>query len=221
MTARHRLGPHRDPALDRAVLDAARELLVEQGYAATSIDAIAARAGVSRPSIYRRWPSKAHLIAQAVFPDVGSEKIAPDLPAEIRKVIRGTIQLFGSAETRAAMPGLMAEMREDPSLYRKLSARLDTPTREELTTYLPGSPTRPGLDPNTFLDTVAGAALFAMCIRDIDDLDGFATSLEDLLLYGILGSRERAARRETDTDAGQREGGESRSPSGDDRSPAR
>ncbi|MCU1643856.1 MAG: putative transcriptional regulator, TetR family [Nocardia sp.] len=202
MTARHRLGPHRDPAVDRAVLDAARELLVEQGYAATSIDAIAARAGVSRPSIYRRWPSKAHLIAQAVFPDVGSEKVAPDLLSEVRKVIRGTIQLFGSAETRAAMPGLMAEMREDPSLYRKLSARLDTPTREELTGYLRenAAPGRAGLDPNTVLDTVAGAALFAMCIRDIDDLDGFAASLEDLVLYGIVGARERAATRQAEAE---------------------
>ncbi|WP_067568495.1 TetR/AcrR family transcriptional regulator [Nocardia acidivorans] len=191
MTERHRLGPHRDPAVDRAVLDAARELLVERGYAATSIDAIAARAGVSRPAIYRRWPTKAHLIAKAVFPDVGSDQIAPDLTSEIRKVIRGTIQLFGSAETRAAMPGLMAEMRQDSGLYEKLSARLDTPTREELADYLPTEdrPARPGLDPNTLLDTIAGAALFAMCIRDITDLDGYAESLEDLLLYGIMGTR--------------------------------
>ncbi|WP_433560504.1 TetR/AcrR family transcriptional regulator [Nocardia sp. CA-151230] len=189
MTTRHRLGPHRDPAVDAAVLDATRALVVEQGYGATSIDAIAARAGVSRPAIYRRWPSKAHLIAQAVFPDVGSAVVAPDLLAEIRKVIRGTIQLFGSAETRAAMPGLMAEMRQDSGLYEKLSARLDTPTRDELADYLPGDAERPGLDPNTVLDTIAGAALFAMCIRDIDDLDGFAASLEDLLLYGIVGTR--------------------------------
>ncbi|WP_328394267.1 TetR/AcrR family transcriptional regulator [Nocardia sp. NBC_00416] len=186
MTARHRLGPHRDPAVDRAVLEAARELLVERGYGATSIDAIATRAGVSRPAIYRRWPSKAHLIAKAVFPDVGTEEVAPDLVTEVRKVIRGTIELFGSAEARAAMPGLMADMRADPSLYRKLSSRLDSPTRDELTDYL-SSRTAAGPDANTLLDTIAGAALFAMCIRDIDDLDGFAGSLEELVLYGIVG----------------------------------
>jgi AcrR family transcriptional regulator len=200
VTARHRLGPHRDPAVDRAVLEAARVLLVERGYAATSIDAIATRAGVSRPAIYRRWPSKAHLIAKAVFPDVGSEEVAPDLIAEIRKVIRGTIQLFGSAEARAAMPGLMTDMRADSGLYQKLSARLDTPTRDELAEYLPADETsaRPGLDPNTLLDTIAGAALFAMCIRDVGDLDGFAGSLEDLLLYGIVGARNRAAANDPD-----------------------
>ncbi|WP_216902039.1 TetR/AcrR family transcriptional regulator [Nocardia alni] len=191
MPERHRLGPRRDPAVDRAVLDAARSLLVERGYAATSIDAIATRAGVSRPAIYRRWPSKAHLIAKAVFPSVDTGEVAPDLVAEIRKVIAGTIQLFGSAEARAAMPGLMSEMRADSSLYQKLSARLDTPTRDELSGYLPtdAAPSRPGLNPDTLLDTIAGAALFAMCIRDIDNMDGFAASLEDLLLYGIVGAR--------------------------------
>ncbi|MGW5381423.1 helix-turn-helix domain-containing protein [Nocardia sp. NPDC003963] len=189
MTARHRLGPHRDPAVDRAVLEAARDLLVERGYAATSIDAIATRAGVSRPAIYRRWPSKAHLIAKAVFPDVGTDEVAPDLVSEVRTVIRGTIQLFGSAEARAAMPGLMADMRADSSLYQKLSARLDSPTRRELSDYLAAGRTAAGsaLDSNTLLDTIAGAALFAMCIRDIDDLDGFAESLEELLLHGIAG----------------------------------
>ncbi|MBY8862691.1 TetR/AcrR family transcriptional regulator [Nocardia sp. CA2R105] len=200
VTTRHRLGPHRDPAVDRTVLEAARSLLVERGYAATSIDAIATRAGVSRPAIYRRWPSKAHLIAKAVFPDVGSEQVAPDLIAEIRKVIGGTIQLFGSAEARAAMPGLMTDMRADSGLYQKLSARLDTPTRDELAEYLPADPasSRPGLNPNTLLDTIAGAALFAMCIRDVEDLDGFAESLEDLLLYGIVGARNRTATSDPD-----------------------
>ncbi|MEV4124430.1 helix-turn-helix domain-containing protein [Nocardia sp. NPDC049707] len=194
MTERHRLGPRRDPAVDRAVLDAARALLVEKGYAATSIDAIAARAGVSRPAIYRRWPSKAHLIAKAVFPDVGSDQVAPDLISEIRKVIRGTVQLFGSAETRVAMPGLMAEMREDSGLYEKLAARLNTPTRVELGDYLSGDSesAHPGLDANTLLDAIAGAALFAMCIRDIDDVDSFAASLEDLLLYGVIGARSES-----------------------------
>ncbi|MEU6563458.1 TetR/AcrR family transcriptional regulator [Nocardia nova] len=187
MNVRRRLGPHRDPEVDRAVLGAARSLLTERGYAAASIDAIATRAGVSRPAIYRRWPSKAHLIARAVFPDVGSDERAGNLIEEIRKVIRGTIQLFGAREAREAMPGLMTEMRADSGLYQKLSARLDTPTRRELAEYLESGAARGGVDSDTVLDMIAGAALFAMCIRDIDDVDGFAGSLEDLMLYGLIG----------------------------------
>lgn len=189
MTTRHRLGPHRDPAVDRAVLGAARDLLVERGYTATSIDAIATRAGVSRTAIYRRWPSKAHVIAAAVFPDIAGDDVAEDLNAEIHTMIRDTIALFGSAAARAAMPGLMADVRADPGLYEKLTNGLEARARQELRDYLPErDPARPGLDPDTLLDTIAGAALFAMCIRDIDDMDGFAASLEDLLLYGITGA---------------------------------
>jgi AcrR family transcriptional regulator len=187
VNARHRLGPHRDPEVDRAILEAARELLVERGYAAVSIDAIATRAGVSRPAIYRRWPSKAHLIARAVFPDVGGEEEASDLVEEIRTVIRGTIQLFGARPAREAMPGLMTEMRADSGLYQKLSARLDTPTRRELARYLDSGGVRGAVDSDTVLDMIAGAALFAMCIRDIDDTEGFARSLEELVLYGLVG----------------------------------
>ncbi len=62
-----RLGPQRNPAIDEAVLQATRDLLVENGYAGTSIDAIATRAGVGRPAIYRRWPSKAHIVHDAVY----------------------------------------------------------------------------------------------------------------------------------------------------------
>ena len=52
------------------------ELLGEVGYAALSVDAIARQAGTSKPTIYRRWPSKAHLVHEAVFP----AGIATELP---------------------------------------------------------------------------------------------------------------------------------------------
>ncbi len=74
--AQHRLGPQRNPAIDEAVLQATRDLLVENGYAGTSIDAIATRAGVGRPAIYRRWPSKAHIVHDAVYPVMESENVS-------------------------------------------------------------------------------------------------------------------------------------------------
>lgn len=70
----HRLGPQRNPAIDDAVLDATRQLLEEKGYAGTSIDAIATRAGVGRPAIYRRWPSKAHIVNDAIYPVLDVEQ---------------------------------------------------------------------------------------------------------------------------------------------------
>ena len=44
------------------------ELLEEVGYLQLTIGAIADRAGTNKPAIYRRWPTKAHLVHEAVFP---------------------------------------------------------------------------------------------------------------------------------------------------------
>src|SRR3954452_8047304 len=62
------VGRPRDPRVDEAIRTATLELLVEEGYQATTIQAIARRAGVSAPSIYRRWSSKAEVVEAAVFP---------------------------------------------------------------------------------------------------------------------------------------------------------
>ena len=62
------IGRPRDARIDGAVLQATVDLLGETGYAELSVDAIARRARTSKPAIYRRWPSKAHLVHEAVFP---------------------------------------------------------------------------------------------------------------------------------------------------------
>src|SRR3954467_10216416 len=90
-----RQGSRKDPAIDAAVLAATRRLLVERGYAATTIDLIASTAGVSRPAVYRRWKSKAHLVHEAVFPDLGPESPNDDFTAEITRLCHGAIRMYG------------------------------------------------------------------------------------------------------------------------------
>jgi AcrR family transcriptional regulator len=59
-------GRPRNPELDGAILDAALELLAEEGYERMSIESIAQRAGVGKPTIYRRWASKQAIVIDAV-----------------------------------------------------------------------------------------------------------------------------------------------------------
>ncbi len=60
-------GRPRDPRRDEAILDAALTLVAEVGYDRMTVDALAARAGVSKPTIYRRWPDgKVELMADAI-----------------------------------------------------------------------------------------------------------------------------------------------------------
>lgn len=184
---KHRLGPYRDPQVGAAVLTSTRRLLLERGYRGTSIDAIAEDAGVSRPTIYRRWPSKAHVIYDAVFPpeappvDVSAEPVS-----EITRIIRGILAFMGDPAARAAMPGLMSDMRSDPALRASLVERHSVSVAaglQELITKNSGSVRQ--VDGDTVLDVIVGAAMQALCFREIDELDGYVASLVDLLLHGF------------------------------------
>ena len=91
---RVRAGRPRDPACDAAILQAALDIFAEQGYAGVSIDGVAARAGVGKATIYRRYSSKAELVVEAVrcgaqiddwLPDTG------DLRADLTSMMQPLI----------------------------------------------------------------------------------------------------------------------------------
>ncbi|WP_027502370.1 TetR/AcrR family transcriptional regulator [Rhodococcus sp. UNC363MFTsu5.1] len=197
--AKHRLGPQRNPAIDAAVLDATRQLLADKGYAGTSIDAIATLAGVGRPAIYRRWPSKAHIVNEAIYPVLDAEQSA-DLGAglgtegpiadQVRALVHGAVALFAAPATRAAAPGLMSEVRTNAELREVLVVRMLAGVRVELKRRLEAAKERgeirAGVDADTLLDIMAGAAIFAMSVRDVEDPGPFADSLADIVLHGII-----------------------------------
>ena len=60
-------GRPRDARIDAAIIAATRELLLESGYAALTLSAIAARAGTTTAALYRRWSGKAQLVHEAVL----------------------------------------------------------------------------------------------------------------------------------------------------------
>lgn len=118
-------GRPRDPRIDAAVLRATVELLAETGYPGLLVSAIAERAGTSKPAIYRRWPSKAHLVHEAVFP-IGAATEVPDtgsLAGDVREMVCRTAKFLTTPAARAALPGLIGEMAADPTLHTALLER--------------------------------------------------------------------------------------------------
>ncbi len=190
-TTRHRRqGSRRDPAIDSAVLAATRRLLVERGYAATSVEAIATAAGVSRPALYRRWSSKAELVHEAVFPDLGPEPEEDDLAAEITRLCRGAIAMYGDAAAREAIPGLLVDLRDDRRLRRAISDRLEAAARQRLAGRLAAAAdqgaARRGVSADTVMDAIAGGAWYAVCVRRVTDVERASSELSDLVLRGVL-----------------------------------
>lgn len=107
-------GRPRDSSLDERVLATTRASLAELGWERTSIRGVAERSGVSRPAITRRWPSKAHLVLEALLgatPDLEAFD-GVDLTGWVAGVIDGSFELFDRSDVQAAAPGLMATLRD-------------------------------------------------------------------------------------------------------------
>ncbi|KWX66727.1 TetR family transcriptional regulator [Mycobacterium sp. NAZ190054] len=183
-------GSRRDPAINEAVLEATRKLLVTRGYSATSIDLIAATARVSRPAIYRRWRSKAHLIHEAAFPDLGSAPCEDDVAAEITRLCRGALVMYGDPVVREAFPGLLHDLRLEPAMQKLIDDRLEAAARRQLAGQVADGVergrVRPRVDADTVMDVIAGAAWYAVCVRKVTDIDDAAAKLADLVLHGVL-----------------------------------
>lgn len=114
-----RRGRPRNPAVDVAVLDAAMNLLGEVGYARLTMREVAARARVSKASVYLRWPNKVALVTDALghraravpdLPDTGS------LAADMRVFLRALVRSRSSASR--ALSAVSGEIASHPELRR-------------------------------------------------------------------------------------------------------
>jgi len=158
-----RAGRPRDSSLDERALAAARELLVEEGFEATTMQAVAKRSQVHSSALYRRWPSRIELIQDAIFPGFDPPTVAPtgDLRADLRRFLEAYLEAFGSPAAVAAAPGLMAHHRtnaraESPEQYLRVSAR---PQFREILATAPAGAVDPRLDPDDVFDILLGAIL--------------------------------------------------------------
>lgn len=185
------LGRPRNSRIDAAALGATVELLAETGYAALSVDAIARRAGTSKPAIYRRWPSKAHLVHEAVFP-IGAATALPDtgsLRGDAREMLRRTAAVLTTPPARAALPGLIAEMAIDPTLHTALLDRFADILTRDLSVWLDAAVTRGdvrrGVTATDVVDAIAGITLMALLTRGDAIDDAWCDRTADLLTEGI------------------------------------
>jgi AcrR family transcriptional regulator len=179
------IGRPRDPRIDGAVLDATVELLGETDYASLSVDAIARRAGTSKPAIYRRWPSKAHLVHEAVF-QVGEETQLPEtgnMLDDVREMMRRTIAFLTTPAAAAAMPGLVGEMASDPTLHAVLLERFGHILAHGMDDWLERArqrgEVRADVTAGDVVDALAGIALLALITH--------AETLDDAWLDRIAG----------------------------------
>jgi len=100
-----------------AVLHAADDLLVQEGYAAMTMKGIAERAGVGRQTVYRWWSSKAEILLEASAADARRELTRPPAPTahqEIAAFLAGLSSFLTEADAGLAYRALLGEAQHDP-----------------------------------------------------------------------------------------------------------
>jgi AcrR family transcriptional regulator len=183
-------GRPRDPAINEAILTATRNLLVEVGYANLSMEAVAARAGVSKPTLYLRYPTRAVLVFEAIF---GKTKVRaiPDsgnIRADLQEAYDWAVQEFNAPEARAAIPGLMAEVAANPELARLIRTVVIGPeygrVHGQLELAQRRGEIRPDADLDLVIDAFIGTALARATLLDRPLDHAYSERLVNLLLDG-------------------------------------
>ncbi|GLZ77462.1 TetR family transcriptional regulator [Actinorhabdospora filicis] len=103
----------------QAILTAARELVAEYGFAKLTIEAIAARAGVGKQTIYRWWTSKGAVVLDSLIGDTPNGAALPDtgdLATDLREVMRLTAAEMASPEIQASTRAMNVAVQTDPAL---------------------------------------------------------------------------------------------------------
>lgn len=162
-----RRGRPRSAENDRALMDAARDILSREGFEGLSFDALARLSGVSRPSIYRRWSSKSDLLAElayGVHQDFPSVTLEAGLAAAIRQVLESVTRTLSFPAARAAILGATASIPSKDWRPGPLAADAEMKTRETIAQLTAQAKER-GLmrqevDPDVLYDLVVGGATY-------------------------------------------------------------
>jgi AcrR family transcriptional regulator len=191
-TTTPRRGRPRRPTASKAIVDATLELLTEGGFPAATIDAIAARAGVGRNTIYRRWPAKEELLADALHELTAEldEHEGEDVYALLFDWSQDFARVFADPLFGRLVPAVLGELQRNPTFARVYADRVVRPRREAivdlLTQAIDDGELRQGLDVELVADLLAGAPFLRLLPLGLPPVtERYAEELLETIWRGI------------------------------------
>ncbi|MBQ0830099.1 TetR/AcrR family transcriptional regulator [Streptomyces tagetis] len=187
----------------RAIYAAALALVSEVGYPRTTIEGIAARAGVGKQTIYRWWSSKADVLLEA-FLDLGEQAARAagqdpaaqaipdtgDLAADLRAVLRATVDELCDPRFEAPSRALAAEGLVDEQLGREFVAKLLDPSLQlyvdRLRAAQDAGQIRPDVDPRIALELFVSPLAQRWLQRTAPLSHAYTDTLVEYALYGLV-----------------------------------
>jgi AcrR family transcriptional regulator len=186
-----------------AILKSTLELLDEVGFTTLSIEAIAARAGVSKATVYRWWKNKAQLVVEAFLTTVGPElRFPPEEPFDIalRNQMLRVARVF-SGHMGSVIAAIIGAGQSEPEM---LSAFHDvwieprrTEARKLLKDAMESRRVRNDVSPDTILDLLYGALYFRLLIRKRPLDPTFVNSIANIVMDGSICQRNGSGRKKS------------------------
>ncbi|WP_232668248.1 TetR/AcrR family transcriptional regulator [Pseudonocardia sp. TRM90224] len=178
-----------------AILTAAAELVHEVGYRKLTIEAIAARAGVGKQTIYRWWPSKAAVVldgllaAAAARPEGLALPDSGDLAADLRVVVRAIVAELADPGLSATSRGMIIDMQEDLDLAGDVLERLLGPNLRAIADRLragqDAGQVRPDLDLGVGVELIVGPPYHRWLLRTGPLTQAYADEVTDLAMRAL------------------------------------
>jgi AcrR family transcriptional regulator len=186
--------------VNRAILDAARELLIRDGYTRLHLEHVAVHAGVGKATIYRRWRSK-ELLAQALLADLAAPHIAIEETGDTREemlaaVMNPMLALTGS-DFGPVIRALLSQIANNPMIGDPFRATVVQARRDEIAHMIARGIERgdlcPEADSDIATELLVGPVYFRLMFGGELDL-AFAERVVDNVMRGYTASHLKAAK---------------------------
>ena len=181
-------GRPRRAAIDAAIVRAAVELMTEGGVQATTLTAVAQRAGVARATVYLRWPTRSALIGAAARAAVGGQvlPLTGDVEQDIRVGASWMQRVFDLPTTAAMLPEIIRGVLANPP---ELSFDAVAPRRREFARlYAEGAEAGgfdPMVDPHLGFDIILGTGLVRLFANRRAMSPAEAERLAEVIIQGL------------------------------------
>lgn len=197
-------GRPRDEDATASILAATLRLLAERGYDGMSTADVAAAARASKATVYRRWPSKAALVAEAVLRGLRAAHAAPARTGDVREDLARVLEAKMAALSEGPLGGAIAAVVSHAAHEPELAAAMESVNAgaREHSALIPliEEAKHQGLaaadaDTGLMLDMLLGAAFFPLLVRQVPPEPGDARALVALLLRHEPKANHNAAER--------------------------
>jgi AcrR family transcriptional regulator len=193
---RPRRGRPRSERADRAILQAATELLADKGVSGLTIEEVASRAGVGKTTIYRRWSSRGTLALDAFLIEFGGVGALPDtgtFRGDLRVALGAWVKAVAGTPAGVMLVGLIAEVHKDPGLAVAWQDQVIAPLRAHYSIMLDHAISRGEIpkdtDAGVVLDLVFGACYYRLLHVHRPLNEQFVNQVIDIVATGVGASR--------------------------------